>query len=136
MRGIFKEWSMTVWMMGFIAVLVSYSGPLVIFIQAAQAGGMSADMLSSWIWAISVGSVLSGIILSVWLREPIITAWSAPGTALLINLFPEISMAGVVGAYLLAGLATIAFGLTGYVVRIVRWFASGLAAAMMDGVLV
>src|SRR5690625_7261692 len=81
---------------------------------------MSSDMLSSWIWAISVGSGLSGIILSVWLREPIITAWSAPGTALLINLFPEISMAEVVGAYLLAALATIAIGLSGYFERIVR----------------
>ncbi|HLS16433.1 MAG TPA: benzoate/H(+) symporter BenE family transporter [Paenalcaligenes sp.] len=135
MRGLFKDWSMTAWMTGFIAVLVSYSGPLVIFIQAAQAGGMSADMLSSWIWAISVGSGLSGIILSVWLREPIITAWSAPGTALLINLFPEISMAEVVGAYLLAALATIAIGLSGYFERIVRLIPSGIAGAMMAGIL-
>src|SRR5699024_1376381 len=109
MRGMFKDWSMTAWMTGFIAVLVSYSGPLVIFIQAAQAGGMSANMLSSWIWAISIGSGVSGIVLSVWLREPIITAWSAPGTALLINLFPNISMAYVFGDYFLAALETLLF---------------------------
>src|SRR5699024_12623374 len=101
MRGMFKDWSMTAWMTGFIAVLVSYSGPLVIFIQAAQAGGMSANMLSSWIWAISIGSGVSGIVLSVWLREPIITAWSAPGAGFLVNLFPDFSMAVVVGSYLL-----------------------------------
>lgn len=135
MRGMFKDWSMTAWMTGFIAVLVSYSGPLVIFIQAAQAGGMSADMLSSWIWAISIGSGVSGIVLSVWLREPIITAWSAPGTALLINLFPDISMAEVVGAYLLAALATILIGLSGYFERIVRLIPSGIAGAMMAGIL-
>ncbi|HLR30664.1 MAG TPA: benzoate/H(+) symporter BenE family transporter [Paenalcaligenes sp.] len=126
---------MTAWMTGFIAVLVSYSGPLVIFIQAAQAGGMSANMLSSWIWAISIGSGVSGIVLSVWLREPIITAWSAPGTALLINLFPDISMAEVVGAYLLAALATILIGLSGYFERIVRLIPSGIAGAMMAGIL-
>src|SRR5690625_5907699 len=126
---------MTAWMTGFIAVLVSYSGPLVIFIQAAQAGGMSADMLSSWIWAISVGSGLSGSILSVWLREPIITAWSAPGTALLINLFPEISMAEGVGAYLLAALATIAIGLSGYFVRSIRLIRTRLARALRAGIL-
>jgi len=135
MRGMFKDWSMTAWMTGFIAVLVSYSGPLVIFIQAAQAGGMSANMLSSWIWAISIGSGVSGIVLSVWLREPIITAWSAPGTALLINLFPDISMAEVVGAYLLAALATILIGLSGYFERIVRLIPSGIAGAMMAGIL-
>lgn len=135
MRAAFKDWSITAWMMGFIAVLVSYSGPLVIFIQAAQAGGMSTDMLGSWIWAISIGSGVSGIILSVWLREPIITAWSAPGTALLINLFPDISMAEVVGAYLLAALATVVIGVSGYFERIVRLIPSGIAGAMMAGIL-
>jgi|SRR5690625_528990 len=135
MRNFFKDWSITAWMTGFIAVLVSYSGPLVIFIQAAQAGGMSTEMLGSWIWAISIGSGISGIILSVWLREPIITAWSAPGTALLINLFPDISMAEVVGAYLLAALATIVIGLSGYFERIVRLIPSGIAGAMMAGIL-
>lgn len=135
MRDIFKDWSITAWMTGFIAVLVSYSGPLVIFIQAAQAGGMSADMLSSWIWAISIGSGISGIVLSIWLREPVITAWSAPGTALLINLFPDITMGEVVGAYLLAALATLVIGLSGYFERIVRWIPSGIAGAMMAGIL-
>lgn len=135
MRSWFKDWSITAWMTGFIAVLVSYSGPLVIFIQAAQVGGMSAEMLSSWIWAVSIGSGLSGIILSIWLREPIITAWSAPGTALLINLFPEITLAEVVGAYLLAALVTVVIGLSGYFERIVRLIPSGIAGAMMAGIL-
>src|SRR5690625_7225720 len=93
---------------------------------------MSSDMLSSWIWAISVGSGLRGIILSVWLREPIITAWSAPGTALLINLFPEISMAEVVEAYLLAALSTITIGLSGYFERIVRLILSWIVGRAQE----
>lgn len=82
-----RDWSATAWMTGFLAVLISYSGPLLIFIQAAQAGGMSAEMLSSWIWGISIGAGVSGIILSLWLKIPVITAWSAPGTALLCTFF-------------------------------------------------
>ena len=78
-----RDWSLTAWMTGFLAVLISYSGPMVIFIQAAHVGGISDEMLSSWIWAISIGAGLSGIILSVLLKAPIITAWSAPGSALL-----------------------------------------------------
>lgn len=135
MKNWLKDWSMTAWVAGFIAVLVSYSGPLIIFIQAAQVGGVSPEMLSSWIWAISIGAGISGIVLSIWLREPIITAWSAPGTALLINLFPNISMAEVVGAYLLAALATVIIGLSGYFDRIVRLIPSGIAGAMMAGIL-
>lgn len=130
-----RDWSVTAWMTGFLAVLISYSGPLVIFIQAAQAGGMSTEMLSSWIWAISIGAGISGIVLSLWLRAPIITAWSAPGTALLLNLFPAISMAEVVGAYLSAAVITTVIGLSGYFERIVQFIPRGIAAAMMAGIL-
>lgn len=130
-----KDWSLTAWVAGFLAVLISYCGPLVIFIQAAQVGGFSQEMLSSWIWAISIGSGLSGLALSVWLRVPVITAWTAPGTALLIHLFPDISMAEVVGAYVTAAVMITAIGVSGYFERIVHYIPSGIAAAMMAGIL-
>lgn len=131
----FKDFSLSAWVAGALAVLISYCGPLVIFIQAAQAGGMDARMLSSWIWAISMGAGLSGLLLSAWLRQPIITAWSAPGTALLLSLFPQISMAEVVGAYLTAAVLVIAIGLSGCFERIVQLIPRGIAAAMLAGIL-
>jgi len=130
-----KDFSLSAWVAGALAVLISYCGPLVIFIQAAQAGGMDAQMLSSWIWAISLGAGLSGLLLSVWLKQPIITAWSAPGTALLLSLFPQISMAEVVGAYLTAAVLVMAIGLSGCFERIVQLIPRGIAAAMMAGIL-
>jgi benzoate membrane transport protein len=122
-------------MTGFLAVLISYSGPLVIFIQAANVGGMSPEMLSSWIWAISIGAGVSGIALSIFLKTPIITAWSAPGTALLLHLFPKITMPEVVGAYLTAAIITTIIGLSGYFERIVKFVPQGIAAAMIAGIL-
>ena len=119
----------------FLAVLISYSGPLVIFIQAAHAGGMSDEMLSSWIWAISIGAGVSGIALSIVLKTPIITAWSAPGTALLLHLFPNITMPEVVGAYLTAAIITSVIAFSGYFERIVRYVPQGIAAAMIAGIL-
>ena len=130
-----KYFSLSAWVAGALAVLISYCGPLVIFIQAAQAGGMDAQMLSSWIWAISLGAGLSGLLLSVWLKQPIITAWSAPGTALLLSLFPQISMAEVVGAYLTAAVLVMAIGVTGCFERIVRLIPKGIAAGMLAGIL-
>ena len=130
-----KDFSLSAAVAGALAVLISYCGPLVIFIQAAQAGGMDAQMLSSWIWAISLGAGLSGLLLSVWLRQPIITAWSAPGTALLLSLFPQISMAEVVGAYLTAALLVMAIGVSGCFERIVSLIPKGIAAGMMAGIL-
>lgn len=130
-----RDWSATAWMTGFLAVLISYSGPLLIFIQAAQAGGMSAEMLSSWIWGISIGAGISGIILSLWLKIPVITAWSSPGTALLLHVIPALSMAEVVGAYLGAALITIIIGVGGYFEKIVQYIPRSMAAAMMAGIL-
>lgn len=130
-----RDWSISAWMTGFLAVLISYSGPMVIFIQAAHVGGMSNEMLSSWIWAVSIGAGISGITLSVLLKTPIITAWSAPGTALLLNLFPNISMGEVVGAYLLAAIISSIIAFSGYFERIVKFVPQGIAAAMIAGIL-
>lgn len=130
-----EDFSFSAWIAGFLAVLISYCGPLVIFIQAAHAGSMSEEMLISWIWAISIGAGLSGLVLSVWLRQPIITAWSAPGTALLISLFPHITLPEVVGAYLMAAALVIVIGVTGTFEKIVNRIPKGIAAGMMAGIL-
>lgn len=130
-----RDWSLTAWMTGFLAVLISYSGPMVIFIQAAHVGGISDEMLSSWIWAISIGAGLSGIILSVLLKAPIITTWSTPGSAPLLHLFPAITMPEVVGAYLTAAIITTIIALSGYFERIVKFVPQGIAAAMIAGIL-
>ena len=130
-----KDWAITAWVAGFLAVLISYAGPLVIFIQAAQAGNVSNAELTSWIWAISLGSGVSGLLLSWWLKQPIITAWSAPGTALLLTLFPGVGMPEVVGAYLTAAIIVIGIGVSGYFEKIVRFIPKGIAAGMMAGIL-
>ena len=130
-----KDWAVTAWVAGFLAVLISYAGPLVILIQAAQAGNVSNAELTSWIWAISMGAGVSGLLLSWWLKQPIITAWSAPGTALLLTLFPGVGMPEVVGAYLTAAVIVIVIGISGYFEKIVRFIPTGIAAGMMAGIL-
>ena len=130
-----KDWAVTAWVAGFLAVLISYAGPLVILIQAAQAGNVSNAELTSWIWAISMGAGVSGLLLSWWLKQPIITAWSAPGTALLLTLFPGVGMPEVVGAYLTAAVIVIVIGISGYFEKIVRFIPKGIAAGMMAGIL-
>ena len=130
-----KDWAITAWVAGFLAVLISYAGPLVILIQAAQAGNVSNAELTSWIWAISLGAGVSGLLLSWWLKQPIITAWSAPGTALLLSLFPGVGMPEVVGAYLTAAVIFVVIGISGYFEKIVYFIPKGIAAGMMAGIL-
>ncbi|WP_136065798.1 benzoate/H(+) symporter BenE family transporter [Modicisalibacter radicis] len=131
----FKDWSIPAVTAGFVAVLVSYAGPLAIFFQAAQSADVSPAMMTSWVWAISMGAAVSGIFLSVWLKAPVVTAWSAPGTALLVTLFPELSLNEAVGAYLTAALIIFAIGVTGTFDRLMQAIPRGIAAGMMAGIL-
>ena len=65
MRRFLKDLSLPAIVAGFLAVLVSYSGPLAIVFQAGASAGISQDMMTSWVWAISMGAAISGIILSL-----------------------------------------------------------------------
>jgi len=120
---------------GFLAVLISFAGPLLIYFQAAQSAHASPEMLASWVWAICMGAGVSGIVLSWWFKAPVVTAWSAPGTALLITLFPHLSLNEAVGAYLTAGAIILAIGLSGSFDALMRHIPKGVAAGMMAGIL-
>ena len=135
MSRLLRDLSLPAIVAGFLAVLVSYSGPLAILFQAGASAGISAEMMMSWVWAISIGAAVSGIVLSIWLRVPVITAWSAPGTALLVALFPALSLNEAVGAYITAAVIIFAIGISGTFDVIVRAIPQGIAAGMMAGIL-
>jgi len=135
MSNFLKDLSLPAVVAGFLAVLVSYSGPLAIFFQAGASAGISTEMMTSWVWAISMGAAVSGIVLSLWLKAPVVTAWSAPGTALLVALFPELSINEAVGAYITAAIVILIIGLSGTFDRFVRAIPKGIAAGMMAGIL-
>jgi benzoate membrane transport protein len=124
-----QDFSISAFTAGLLAVIISYSGPLVIFFQAGQSAQVSPEMMSSWVWAISFGAGLSGLLLSWWLKVPVVTAWSAPGTALLVTLFPAITLEQAVGAYLLSGVVLLLIGLSGYFDKMIRAFPRALPAA-------
>ncbi len=130
-----RDWSVSAIAAGFLAVLVSYSGPAVIFFQAAQSAHAAPEMVASWIWGISLGAAVSGIFLSWVLRVPIVTAWSAPGTALLVSLFPALSLNEAVGAYITAAVIIFIIGISGYFDKVLKHIPRGIAAGMMAGIL-
>ncbi|UGQ28759.1 benzoate/H(+) symporter BenE [Acinetobacter calcoaceticus] len=130
-----NDWSISSTVAGFLAVLISYSGPLIIFFQAAQRAHVSTDMMVSWIWGISIGAAVSGIYLSIKYKTPVITAWSAPGTALLVTLFPHISLNEAVAAYITSAVVIFLIGVTGYFDKLLKWIPQDVAAGMMAGIL-
>ncbi len=131
-----SDFSFTAIAAGFLAVLVSYTGPMTIYYQAWQSSGLPTEHFSSWLWAVSISACVSGIYLSLRYKTPIITAWSAPGAALLIGLMPSISMAEVVGAYLAVALALIVIGASGVFDKLLAAIPKSIACGMMAGILI
>lgn len=135
MKTLIRDCSLSAVVAGFIATIISYAGPLVIIFQAAKAGGLPHDVLSSWVWTISIGSGVLGILLSLRYRVPIVIAWSAPGSALLVTMLPDISMNQAVGAYLVSNLVIMLVGLSGAFDKVIGKLPAAISAAMLAGIL-
>lgn len=120
---------------GLVAVLVGYTGPLLIVVQAAENAHLDRAHLSSWIWAITVGSGVSALLLSLIYRQPLLVAWPSAGAALLASSLAQYPYAEAIGAYLIAAVALIALGLSGLFGRVMERVPRSIIAGMLAGVL-
>lgn len=118
-----------------ISVIVNYGGTFILVFQAAQVAGLSPALTASWVWSISIGVGVTGIILSWLAREPIITAWSTPAAAFLVTALAVTPYAEAVGAYLISAAAFVALGLSGYFEKVIRLIPQGVAAGLLAGIL-
>lgn len=134
-RGFLGDLSVSAAVAGFIAVVVSYSGPMVIVLTAAQAGHLTSGQTTSWIWAISLGSGLTCAVLSLWTRMPVITAWSTPGAALLVTSLANYSYGDAVGAFVLAAVVMTVVGFSGVFGKLIARVPTAIVSAMLAGIL-
>lgn len=130
-----KDFSASAAIAGLIALLATYSGPVLIVVQAAQAGQLSYDLLSTWIWAVSIGAGALGLWLSIRYKMPVIGAWSTPGVALLITGLAQFPFGDVIGCYLVTGIVVALLGISGLFTRLVSYLPQHLLSAMIAGVL-
>ncbi len=119
---------------GFVAVMVGFTSSVVIVFAAANALGATAAQTTSWMWALGLGMGLTSIGLSLWYREPVLTAWSTPGAALMAGT-NGMSMSDAVGAFVVCGLLIAGAGATGWFERIMNRIPQAVAAALLAGVL-
>ena len=120
---------------GLISVIVNYGGTFILVFQAAKVAGLSPELTASWVWSISIGVGVTGIILSWLTREPIITAWSTPAAAFLVTALATTPYAEAVGAYLISAAAFVLLGLSGWFERLIRLIPPGVAAGLLAGIL-
>ena len=120
---------------GFVAVLVGFTSSVVIVFQAAAALGATPAQTASWIWALGLGMGLTSLGLSLWYRQPVLTAWSTPGAALLVTAGAGVPMEQAVGAFMVCALLITLAGATGWFARVMDRIPQALAAALLAGVL-
>ena len=120
---------------GFVAVLVGFTSSVVIVFQAAAALGATPAQTASWIWALGLGMGLTSLGLSWHYRQPVLTAWSTPGAALLVTAGAGVPMAQAVGAFIVCAVLITLAGATGFFARVMDRIPRALASALLAGVL-
>ncbi|NML27587.1 benzoate/H(+) symporter BenE family transporter [Zoogloea dura] len=120
---------------GLISVIVNYGGTFILVFQAARVAGLDPALTASWVWSISIGVGVTGLMLSWMAREPIITAWSTPAAAFLVTALATTSYAEAVGAYMISAAAFVVLGLSGCFERLIRLIPPGVAAGLLAGIL-
>ena len=130
-----RDFSVSAAVAGLIALVATYSGPVLIVVQAAQAGHLPREVLSTWIWALSVGAAALGLWLSLRRRIPVIGAWSTPGVALLITALAQYRFSDVIGCYVALAAVIALLAWSGLFGRLIRLLPTSLLSAMIAGVL-
>ena len=119
---------------GFVAVLVGFTSSVAIVFQAALAFGASPAEIASWMWALGLGMGLCSLLPSLWLRKPVMIAWSTPGAAVLA-LAGGFAMSEAIGAFMVCAALVTVFGVTGWFEKIMDRVPVAICSALLAGVL-
>lgn len=120
---------------GFVTVLVGFTSSAALVFQAAQSLGASPEQIGSWIWALGIGMGLTCIGLSLRYRMPVLTAWSTPGSAMLIGSAAGLPLSDAIGAFVLSAVLIVVAGFSGIFERMISRIPIAIASGMLGGVL-
>ncbi len=137
MRSVLQDFSVSATTAGFVAVLVGFTSSVAIVFQAATALGATPTQISSWMWALGLGMGLCSLLPSLWLRKPVMVAWSTPGAAVLATAGAAggFGMAEATGAFLVCAALITLFGVTGWFEKLMGRIPMPIANALLAGVL-
>ena len=133
-RRLLNDLSLSAVVAGFVAVLVGFTSSVAIVFAAAQALGANTAQTASWIWALGLGMGLTSLGLSLWYRQPVLTAWSTPGAAL-IAATQGLALPEATGAFIACAVLITAAGFSGAFERVMSRLPMAIAAALLAGVL-
>ena len=131
----FKDLSLPSFTAGFVAVLVGFTSSVAIVFQAALGFGATPAQITSWMWALGIGMGLCTALPSLWLRKPVMVAWSTPGAAVLAVAAAGFNMSDAVGAFMISAVLITLCGVSGLFEKLMHRIPVAIASALLAGVL-
>jgi benzoate membrane transport protein len=121
---------------GLVVAIVGFFGTFPIVLQGLTSVGATQAQAAAGLMAASIAMGVAAIALSMFYRMPISIAWSTPGAALLaVSVAPEGGFTMAVGAFIVAGVLTLAAGVIKPFGAAAAAIPANLAQAMLAGVL-
>jgi benzoate membrane transport protein len=117
-----------------VAAVIGFGGTLALLLAAANAVGASEVETASWVTAICLAIAAGTAVLSVVYRQPIVTAWSAAGLAL-IGASSGFTMAEAVGAFAIASGMLFLTGILRPLMRLIERIPAAVSAGMLGGIM-
>ena len=117
-----------------VAFLFAVTGPVAIILSIGAAGNLSEADISSWLFGGFFLTSIISIVFSLAYRQPLVFLWSIPGAVIVGPALSHLSLAEVVGAYLVTGVVMLLLGLSGWVRRAMDAVPMPIVMAMVAGV--
>lgn len=121
---------------GLVAAIFGCTGPALIIIGGATAGGLTYVQTLSWIFAVYFFSGLLGIFLALKYRQPISGAHSIAGAVLVAGSLTHFTINEAIGAYIVANIIVILLGATGLIDKAMKWIPTPIVMGMIVGVMI
>ena len=118
-----------------VTVIVGFASTALIVIEGAKALGANPEQQASTIAILCFGMAITSFILAVRYEQPILMAWSTPGSALFVTSHAGITFPEAIGAFMLAAVLMVMTALIKPLSVTIAKMPSPIASAMLAGVL-
>jgi benzoate membrane transport protein len=118
---------------GVVGFLFAATGPIALLFGAAARGGLSEAELASWVFAAYAPASVISIAFSVYYRQPLVFAWTIPGTVVVGVSLGRLGFDEAIGAYFVTGVLIALLGFTGLARRVMSYVPIPLVMAMVAG---
>ena len=135
LRDLATDFSLSALIAGLVAVIVSYSSSIGLFVAAFSAAHFTPAQSVSAMTGLYVSMAFIGVVLSWRYRAPVIIGWITPGLAVLAHDAGQFAVSDIVGALVASALIFAAVGYSGVYEQLTKRIPAPLAAALLAGVL-